>query len=176
MEPPSTAAPLSYREGARQEGYELIPLTGENREAAFKIFAASRWEDFAGLGWDEVMLTTFLRQQFDFQERSYQANYPEASLDLVLREGILLGRLYVNRQPDAIRVIEITLLPIFRNQGHGSALLREILADGAANQRRVTLMADCHNPAQRLYARLGFQPVAEDGTSRHWEWQPDSRP
>jgi ribosomal protein S18 acetylase RimI-like enzyme len=45
--------------------------------------------------------------------------------------------------------------------GIGSSLLRDLLAEGDATSKSVTIHVERLNPALRLYARLGFA-VAED--------------
>jgi ribosomal protein S18 acetylase RimI-like enzyme len=60
-------------------------------------------------------------------------------------------------------LIDIALLPQYRNQGIGSTLLRELLADAARAGCAVSLKVENTNPAARLYERLGFQTVDEDG-------------
>lgn len=78
----------------------------------------------------------------------------------MLVDGEPAGRLYVDRPPGELRVMDVALLPEFRGRGVGTELLRRVLAEGAATARPVTIHVERLNPARRLYARLGF--VAED--------------
>ncbi len=58
---------------------------------------------------------------------------------------------------------DIELIAAERNRGIGTAILRALLALAQAEGRAVELLVLKHNPAQRLYARLGFRIVADDG-------------
>lgn len=59
--------------------------------------------------------------------------------------------------------LSIALLPDYRGQGIGTALLTALL--DAADQRfsAVSLSVSHENPAQRLYARFSFTVVGDDG-------------
>ena len=72
-------------------------------------------------------------------------------------------RLYVDRQPDEIRIIDIALLPAFRNAGIGSSILRDLLGEGDRTGKPVTIHVEKMNPALRLYQRLGFQEAGDVG-------------
>ena len=58
---------------------------------------------------------------------------------------------------------DIELVPEVRNQGIGTAVLRAVLMLAEQEGRAVELLVLKHNPAQRLYARLGFRVIADDG-------------
>ena len=84
----------------------------------------------------------------------------------------ILIRIYVDRTEDEIRVIDISLLPEFRNQGIGSALLQGVLGEAAESNRAVHLSVVEGNPARRLYQRLGFVQIGESGFYHSLEWRP----
>ena len=69
-------------------------------------------------------------------------------------------------------LIDITLLPEFRQDGIGTWLLRDLLAEGEAAGKPVTIHVEVFNPAMRLYERLGFRSVEERGPYRLMEWRP----
>ena len=82
---------------------------------------------------------------------------------MVLVDGMSAGRLYVDRTADEIRIVDITLLPEHRGRGVGQALLEPVLAEGERDGLPVTIHVERHNPALRLYARLGFEVVDDPG-------------
>lgn len=127
---------------------ELRPATEADRPFLQRVFASTRAE-LAVLG--EAMVAL----QFDLQDRSYRQSHPDASFDVILVDGEPAGRLYVDRGPDSIHVIDISLLPERRGQGIGTQLLRALLDEG----RPVTLNAVRGSDALRLYGRLGFKIV-----------------
>jgi ribosomal protein S18 acetylase RimI-like enzyme len=113
------------------------------------------------VSWDDAQKAAFLRQQFDAQDAWWSENYAEATFDVILVDGEAAGRLYVHRGPSEIRIVDVALLPEHRGNGVGTRLLEELLAEGDAGAKRVTIHVERMNPALRLYERLGFS-VAED--------------
>jgi ribosomal protein S18 acetylase RimI-like enzyme len=111
--------------------------------------------------WDDAQKAAFLRQQFDAQDAWWHENYAEASFDVIVVDGEPAGRLYVHRGPREIRIVDIALLPERRSNGIGTRLLEELLTEGDAGGKSVTIHVERMNPALRLYERLGFS-VAED--------------
>ena len=63
-----------------------------------------------------------------------------------------IGRLYVDRWADQIRVVDVSLVPGHRGQGHGTALLREVMSEGAEAGLPVTIHVESTNPAMGLPA------------------------
>ncbi len=144
--------PLSFR-----------PIVPEDREFLQRLYASTRAEELALTDWDETQKQAFLAQQFAAQHHHYQRYYTGASFDLVLLDNEPIGRLYVARWQDEIRVVDIALLPEYRSRGIGGGLLRDLLKEAAAANQRLTIHVERYNPALRLYRRLGFEPVGETG-------------
>jgi ribosomal protein S18 acetylase RimI-like enzyme len=99
--------------------------------------------------------------QFDAQDAWWRENYADASFDVIVADGEPAGRLYVHRGPSEIRIVDIALMPEHRGNGVGTRLLEDLLAEGDAGGKSVTIHVERMNPALRLYERLGFS-VAED--------------
>jgi len=125
------------------------------------VYASTRAEELAVVPWDDAQKETFLRAQFDAQDAWYRESYAQASFDVVLVGGEPAGRLYVNRGPTEIRIVDIAFLPEQRGGGVGTSLLQDLLAEADTGGKRVTIHVERMNPALRLYERLGFS-VAED--------------
>ena len=81
----------------------------------------------------------------------------------------------MDRWPDQIRLVDISLGPAFRGRGIGRVLMEGILAEGRSTDKRVTIHVEHDNPAQRLYDRLGFQHVDTSGVYHLMEWRPGSQ-
>ena len=71
------------------------------------------------------------------QDAYYREHYDPATFDVIVVDGEPIGRLYVARWDDEIRIIDITLVPEHRRRGLGTALLRELLDEGARTGKRV---------------------------------------
>jgi ribosomal protein S18 acetylase RimI-like enzyme len=104
-----------------------------------------------------------VRFQFEAQSRAY-AQYEGADFRVIERAGEPVGRLYVARWPKEIRIVDIAIVPAHRNEGIGTALLRELLGEGARVGQRVSIHVERFNPARALYERLGFAEDADAGT------------
>jgi ribosomal protein S18 acetylase RimI-like enzyme len=150
----------------------MRPVRATDEEFLFRVYASTREEELAQVNWDAAQREQFLRLQFAAQTQHYTTQYPGAEFQVVLANGEPAGRLYVHRRSEEIRVMDIALLPAFRQRGLGTVLLRELLAEGARTDRPVTIHVEIFNPARHWYERLGFQPVAESGVYLLMEWRP----
>lgn len=138
-------------------------IAPDDQELLFRVYSSTREEELSVVEWEPGQKEAFLRQQFEAQHRWYQDNYEGAEFLVILKDGVPAGRLYVVRWEKEIRLVDIALLPEHRNGGVGSAILREILAEGKAAGKPVTIHVERFNPALRLYERLGFVPIEERG-------------
>lgn len=151
----------------------LRSVQPEDEPFLYDVYASTRTEELALVDWSDEQKSAFVRQQFEAQTRHYREHYPTATLDLILVDSEPAGRLYVDRWPGEIRVVDIVLLPPYQRKGIGERLLREVQAEAAASGRPVTIHVERFNPAQQLYARLGFV-TADDAGPVHllMRWTP----
>jgi ribosomal protein S18 acetylase RimI-like enzyme len=150
----------------------LRPAGPGDAELLYRIYASTREDELAVVPWDAAQKEAFLRMQFAAQDRYYHANFPDASYDLIVSGDEVLGRLYVDRGEAAWLVLDLALLPGHRGQGIGTQLLTEVLAEAGAASKPVQMHVEQFNPAQRLYDRLGFRMIADQGVYLLLEWQP----
>lgn len=153
---------------------QLRPMHAGDEDFLRRVYASSRAPEIALTGWDPATAEAFLRMQFDAQHRHYQQHFPQARYDIVECGGEPVGRLYVDRGSDEIRVIDIALLDAFRGQGIGTALLGELLAEAATTGRPIIMHVEENNPAFALYHRLGFRQIDIRGLYRLMEWRPQA--
>lgn len=132
-------------------------------EFLYRVYASTRTDELARLPWTEEQKEAFLRQQFNAQHAHYQEHYHDAAFQVVLKDGVAIGRLYVARWPSDIRIVDVALLPEHRGGGVGTRLIRELFAEGDASGRRVSIHVEVFNPARRLYERLGFVQTEDKG-------------
>ncbi|HMV46266.1 MAG TPA: N-acetyltransferase, partial [Blastocatellia bacterium] len=61
--------------------------------------------------------------------------------------------------------LTIALLPEFRGRGIGEKLMTQMLSHALNHHAAVCLSVSPDNPALRLYQKLGFETVKEEGAS-----------
>ena len=138
-----------------------------------RLYASTRQDELAPLPWTDAEKAAFLDMQFQAQHRHYMAHYPEADWLAVVHDGVPVGRLYLEHWTREVRVIDIALLPEYRNRGFGAAMMGDVMDRARASDRAVSIHVEHNNPAQRLYRRLGFLKVAEKGVHHLLRWTPD---
>ncbi|WP_375565671.1 GNAT family N-acetyltransferase [Oceaniradius stylonematis] len=127
------------------------------------LYAATRAEEVAPLPWSDAQKAAFLDQQFQAQHAHYMEHYPDADWLIAERGGAPAGRLYLERWPSEIRVIDIALMPDVRGQGLGRAMMEDVISLAGAGGLGVGIHVEKNNPAMRLYERLGFTPREDKG-------------
>lgn len=150
------------------------PVGDGDADVLYRIYASTRTDELAQVPWSEAAKSAFLREQFRFQCLDWERSYPDAEKLLTLVDGQAVGRLYVDRRPSEVRIIDIALLPAFRSRGVGGRLLRQVVDQGHDSGRPVTVHVERMNPALRLYHRLGFQLREDKGVYLLLECPPRS--
>ncbi|HST41269.1 MAG TPA: GNAT family N-acetyltransferase [Conexibacter sp.] len=164
-----TDAPLS-----RTVEIALRPATPDDRPLLLRIYASTREQELAQVPFTPEQKAAFLEQQFAAQSAHYAQHHGDGSFDVVEVDGEPAGRLIVSRRPQELLIVDVALLPQFRGGGIGTRLLAPVLAEADGRGAKVTIHVEHLNPAQRLYRRLGFAPVAaeEQGIYQLWERPP----
>ena len=122
-----------------------------------RLFADTRPAEHAALGSDAHAWAAFVSMQLSAQERSYRAQHPHATFDIVRLGNAPVGRLTVDRSGSEITVLDIALLSEHRSRGLGSQLLTAILDEAEESGRSVALIVERANSGARaFYEQLGF--------------------
>ncbi len=150
---------------------ELRPVSPANDDFLYRVYAGSRAEEMNLIPWDEAAKQSFLQMQFAAQQAHYRAYFPHASHDLILMEGIPVGRVYVDRRETEIRILDIALLPSARGRGIGSHLLQDLMEEAKAADKALSIHVENSNPSLRLFQRLGFVKAGENGIACLLEWR-----
>jgi GNAT superfamily N-acetyltransferase len=148
------------------------PITETDHAFLRELYGSTRAQEMEAVPWPTEEKRAFLDMQFDAQHRFYAKQFPTASFELVLENGEAIGRLYVDRRRDEHRVIDIALLPEWRGRGVGGQLMRGLLEEAAGVGKMVRIHVERLNPAMRLYERLGFQKIEDQGVYDLMEWRP----
>jgi len=138
-------------------GFRPIKDNPEDLEFLYKVYASTRAEEMAMTGWEHQEIDKFLRSQFELQHKQYMQNYKNGKFDIILYHKAPVGRLYVDRRKDDIRIVDIALLTEYRRQGIGSKIMKELIAESEEKKVSLSLHVEHNNPAMGLYEHLGFE-------------------
>lgn len=136
-----------------------------------QLYHSTRAVEMQQFPFTEEQKQQFLDSQFAAQSQHYADHYPTCERWIIERDGEPVGRLYVDRWKDQIRLVDIALMPKARGAGVGTRLVTEILEEGRESARPVTIHVESFNPALRLYERLGFRPIETNGVYYLMEWR-----
>ena len=146
--------------------------SADDESFLYELYCSTRAEELAAWGLDESQRRTFLELQFHARQRHYDIAFSGAEHKIILCDDRLAGRILVYRSEHEIRLVDIALLPEYRQRGFGTKLIRDLLSEAAEKTMAVSLHVDKLNRAARLYERLGFSVVGDTGGSYKMEWQP----
>lgn len=163
-------AGLSAAAGA--EPVMLRTVTPDDRPFLCALYGSTRAEELAPVPWSDEQKRAFIAMQFDAQDQYYREHYSAGAFDVIVVGGNPVGRLYVSRGADEIRIVDIVLMPECRSRGVGSALLRGLQEEARASGKPLRIHVERLNPAMRLYERLGFTVIADRGVYLFLEWTP----
>lgn len=158
-----------------REEFSFRSITLEDMDFLRDLYASTREDELALADWPEQQKRQFLRQQFEAQHAHYQQHYPAADFDVIQHGDSPVGRRYIERWDDEYRLIDIALVPQYRNAGLGGVLMREILDKAAEEGVAVRIHVEKFNPALRLYERLGFRELEDKGVYLFMEWRSGAR-
>lgn len=135
-----------------QPSFTIIPCNLELHGSFIRALTKENFYDIINrtIGWDEE-----LHQQ--------EPRFPERYRMVRKNHDHLIGFFCIRAAEDYLYLHTIQLIPASRNQGYGTALL--LIIENIANLKnlqRIQLSVFKENPAQRLYQKLGYQPIAQD--------------
>ena len=152
----------------------LRPIGADDMAFLCRVYASTREEELAVTDWSSAQKEAFLAMQFNAQHAYYQENYPGAAFQVILLDGQPIGRLYLDRWPGELRIVDIALLPAYRGRGVGTTILNAVLSEGRRLSLPVRIHVERFNPALRLYTRLGFRLAVDKGVYYLMECLPDA--
>ena len=156
--------------------HTLRPVRAGDEDFLYRVYASTRTDEMALVDWSAEQKAAFLRMQFQAQASHYRAYYPRAEYQVIQRDDTMpLGRLIVDRANDSMLIVDIALLPEYRNAGVGTSIIQQLMAEATSRQRPLLLHVEVFNPAMKLYNRLGFVKTGEQGIYHEMTWKPGDR-
>lgn len=157
---------------ARRRGLTKRAMMDADLPFLSALYASTRADEVAPLPWSDDEKSAFLAQQFHAQHTHYLEHYPDAHWLVIEQADEPVGRLYLEWWPSEIRIIDIALLPDYRGNGLGRALLEDVMALARKDGLSVGIHVEKANPAMSLYRRLGFVVVEDKGVYDLLVWKP----
>jgi ribosomal protein S18 acetylase RimI-like enzyme len=156
---------------AGDAGLTFRPIAETDLPFLGQLYASTRIGELSVTDWSDAQKADFLASQFRAQHVHYQRYYPGADWLVIVHAGEDIGRLYVERWPSQVRIIDIAFLPAHCGKGFGTALLRDLMDGAATAGKAVSIHVEKNNPAMRLYRRLGFRTEEDKGVYDLMRWE-----
>lgn len=103
--------------------------------------------------------TVFVEEQKVSREEEYDEHESIARHYLVFSDGIPAGTARMRATEKGVKLERFAVLPEFRNQGAGSALVKRVLEDALKSGKTIYLHAQV--AAMNVYKRSGFTAEGE---------------
>lgn len=169
-----TALPAFILPAALQaQGFRLRPEVEADIPFLMRLYASTRHDELAPIPWTPEQKAAFLASQFQAQRRHYRTYFADCRFDIIEHRGESAGRLYLQARQTQLHVVDIALLPDWCRRGVGTAVLNALQTQAHTCGKGVGIMVEKFNPALRLYRRLGFAEIADNGAYLEMEWLPD---
>ena len=149
----------------------LRPALEEDEAFLLEVYAGTRADEMSQTGWDDAQQRAFIKLQFLAQQQHYRTYYPQGEHSLILLNEKPVGRLYVARSLEEIRILDIALLAEHRNKGVGTRVIKDLMAESGKTGKPVRIYVESFNRALRLFERMGFLQVEEKGFHYLMQWQ-----
>lgn len=120
------------------------------------LYASTRESELAMTNFSPSEKLNFLSQQFNAQYQHYTQNYCTDAFNIIELNNKPIGRLFVDYWEKEIRIVDIALIPEYRNAGLGTYYFHQLFSQARSSGKSVTIHVEHNNPARQLYERLGF--------------------
>jgi ribosomal protein S18 acetylase RimI-like enzyme len=148
--------------------------TPDDEQFLLKLYTAGRMRELETVSWSPDEIQKFCEMQYRAQSWSYRTSYNGAEDQIIELNGEPIGRLMVFESEAEILLVDIALLPQFQNLGIGTGLIEQIKARSRQSKIPLRLHVLLTNPGIRLYQRLGFTRIADDGVYMAMEMLPET--
>lgn len=150
----------------------LRQVTPEDDEFLLAVYNSTRAEELAQVEWAPGQKESFVRWQFELQRKEYDTRYPDARYQVILVNDKPAGRIWTGEDETQIRLLDIGLLEQFQKCGVGTILLKQLIAEAIAKNKKLRHTVFVLNSnAHRFYERLGFVTIEDLGGYKHMEWR-----
>ncbi len=151
--------------------FTLRPALAEDNAFLLELYTAGRTAELAAVGWIDQQIRSFCAMQYQAQNWQHDMTFAGAIDQIVQQGGESIGRLKVYETEKQLLLVDIALLPAYQNQGIGTALLELLKAKARTGNKPLRLHVLVTSLGVRLYERLGFTRIADDGSYIEMEFR-----
>lgn len=135
------------------------------------VYRSTREQELSMTNWSEMQKKAFVMMQLSAQLHHYANHFPGSTHVIINYKQKPVGRLYTCLEKEAIRILDISLLPVFRNKGIGNLVILGIIKEAKKAGIKVALHVMPDNPALHLYERIGFVRLTNQSGRIYMEHQ-----
>jgi ribosomal protein S18 acetylase RimI-like enzyme len=152
---------------------DLQPVGTADDGFLLALYQSTRATEMVSVPWSDEQKRAFLKGQFEAQRLDYTTRFPSAEHSIIVSDDEPIGRIWIDRRDEEIRLLDIAILPRWQNAGIGTTLLEQLQHQAAETGRplRHSVYATNHE-ALRFYRRLDFIVVEGFETHMLMEWSP----
>ncbi|MEO0376114.1 MAG: GNAT family N-acetyltransferase, partial [Cyanobacteria bacterium P01_A01_bin.17] len=111
------------------------------------------------------MLDLFSRHWGGWVPSAFRHDFELQTTTMIIHKNQRIGYFSLKEEADGVFLDNIQLSTTVQGLGLGTEILKSILANNSARPIRLTTFSD--NPAIRLYKKLGFTAVKQEGATVH---------
>lgn len=150
----------------------ILSFTQDKMAFLCQLYTTTRWDEVMQAPWTDQQRLEFLTQQFEAQHKHYQSHYPKSDFLMIVKDKKNIGRIYLDRDDLSICLIDIALLPEYKNDGLGTEILTGLINEAQTTNKKIVLHVEKFNLAYNWYLKLGFKQIEDKGVHQYMEWYP----
>lgn len=137
----------------------LRPATDSDTTFLLSLYAETRAAEMAMVPWNDELKRAFVESQFNSQHAHYKEQFPDAAFDIILLNGEPVGRLYVLRAADQIRILDIHVTEQRRGGGIGRHFITSLQEEAKAANKPLRIYLEVNNPYMAAFEKRGFARI-----------------
>jgi len=143
----------------------------EDASFFYDVYATARKPELEGLGWPREEIDAFIRMQYETRELACSKRYPLSDTLLIRVGPHRAGKITTAITHDEVVLVDIALLPAYRNQGIGTGLVQSLQTAARELGKPLSVRTLQSDPAVAFYLRLGFEVKQSDYPYCLLEWR-----
>jgi len=154
---------------------ELRDVAPTDDQYLIELYSSTREAELAATPWTDTQKQEFVLMQFEAQRTDYETRFPNAAHSIMVMGDRDVGRIWIDRRSEEIRLLDITVHPDVRNRRIGSTAIGLLQAESAVSAIPLRHSVYVSNDAAlRFYRRHGFTVIEDFETYVLMEWLPET--